>query len=286
MRRRRSRIPAAARSTTRAATRRRALRAAAVVSDGRYGIARNNHNPMELPSTVAQWDGDRLTVWDKVQSIVGAQEAHAKAHGVPVDNVRVISPFVGGAFGSAGQTWPHQLLASFAARQMRRPVKLVLTRKQIYAGIGYRPTSRQRLAIGADRSGRISAIVHEGRTETARYATYEDGLTASPKFMYTSPNMRSTYRVVPLDVNLPTYMRGPGATTGTFALESAMDDLAHRLGMDPDRTSAAQRTRPRPDRRPAVLHPTAHRVPAPGGRRRSAGRGATRRRGRCATVTG
>jgi xanthine dehydrogenase YagR molybdenum-binding subunit len=210
-----------------------ALHGAAVVSDGRYVIARNNHNAMELPATVARWDGDELTVWDKVQSIVSAQEAHAKAHGVPVRSVRVISPFVGGAFGSAGQTWPHQLLASFAARQMRQPVKLVLTRKQVYSGIGYRPTSRQRLAIGADRTGRISAIVHEGRTETARYANYEDGLTASPKFMYTSPNMRSTYRVVPLDVNLPTYMRGPGATTGTFALESAMDDLAHRLGLDP-----------------------------------------------------
>ena len=210
-----------------------ALRASAVVTDRQYAIARNNHNPMELPATVAKWDGDRLTVWDKVQSIVGAQEAHAKAHGVPVDHVRVISPFVGGAFGSAGQTWPHQLLASFAARQVGRPVKLVLTRQQTYAGIGYRPTSRQRMAIGADRSGRIDAIVHEGRTETARYASYEDGLTTSPKFMYTSPNMRSTYRVVPMDVNQPTYMRGPGAVTGTFALESAIDDLADTLGVDP-----------------------------------------------------
>jgi xanthine dehydrogenase YagR molybdenum-binding subunit len=210
-----------------------ALRSAAVVSDDRYSIARNNHNPMELPATVASWDGDRLTVWDKVQSIVSAQEAHAKAHGIATDNVRVISPFVGGAFGSAGQTWPHQLLASFAARQVHRPVKLVLTRKQMYSGIGYRPTSRQRLAIGADRSGRIAVTIHEGRSETARYALYEDGMTASPKFMYTSPNMRSEYRVVPLDVNLPTFMRGPGATTGTFALESAMDDVAHRLGIDP-----------------------------------------------------
>jgi xanthine dehydrogenase YagR molybdenum-binding subunit len=210
-----------------------ALRTAAVVTDRTYAIARNNHNPMELPATVARWDGDRLTVWDKVQSVVGAQEAQAEAHGVPVANVRIISPFVGGAFGSAGQVWPHQLLASFAARKMGRPVKLALTRQQTYAGIGYRPTSRQRLAVGADTSGRIGAIVHEGRTETARYATYEDGLTASPKFMYTSPNMRSTYRVVPLDVNLPTYMRGPGATTGTFALESAMDDLAHQVGVDP-----------------------------------------------------
>ena len=129
-----------------------------------------------LPSTVASWDGDRLTVWDKVQSISGAQEAYADALGVPGDQVRVISPFVGGAFGSAGTTWPHQLLAAFAARQMRRPVKLVLTRKQMYSGIGYRPTSRQRMAIGADRSGRISAIVHEAHTETSRYDAYEDNL--------------------------------------------------------------------------------------------------------------
>jgi xanthine dehydrogenase YagR molybdenum-binding subunit len=185
------------------------LRTASVVTDAQYGIARNNHNPMELPSTVARWDGDRLTVWDKTQAIVAAREAHAEAHGVPVDHVRVISPFVGGAFGSAGQTWPHQVLASFAARVVGKPVKLVLTRQQTYGGVGYRPTSRQRMAIGADRTGRIAAIIHEGRTETARYATYEDGLTASPKFMYASPNMRSTYRVVPLDVNLPTYMRGP-----------------------------------------------------------------------------
>ena len=121
-----------------------ALRGAAVVTDLHYSIMRNNHNPMEIPATVASWDGDRLTVWDKVQSISGAQKTYADAFGVPGDHVRVISPFVGGAFGSAGTTWPHQLLAAFAARQIRRPVKLMLTRKQYYSGIGYRPTSRQR----------------------------------------------------------------------------------------------------------------------------------------------
>ncbi|CAN5175007.1 xanthine dehydrogenase family protein molybdopterin-binding subunit [soil metagenome] len=210
-----------------------ALKAAAVVADLNHSIARNNHNPMELAATLASWDGDHLTVWDKVQGIVSAQEAYATAFGIAPESVRVISPFVGGAFGSAGQTWPHQLLTAFAARQLGKPVKLVLTRKQMYSSIGYRPTSRQRLAIGADRSGRIVAMVHEGHTETARYATYEDNITASPRFMYSCPDMRSVYRVVPLDVNLPTYMRGPGATTGTFALESTMDDLAHRLGMDP-----------------------------------------------------
>lgn len=210
-----------------------ALRSAAVVTDLRYSIMRNNHNPMEIPATVASWDGDRLTVWDKVQSISGAQKSYADAFGVPSDQVRVLSPFVGGAFGSAGTVWPHQLLAAFAARQIRRPVKLLLTRKQYYSGIGYRPTSRQRMAIGADRSGQIGAIVHEAHTETSRYNAYEDNLMTGARFLYSSPNMRSTYRVVPLDINPPTYMRGPGATTGAFALESAIDDLSFRLGMDP-----------------------------------------------------
>jgi xanthine dehydrogenase YagR molybdenum-binding subunit len=210
-----------------------AIRGAPVVTDLQFSIARNNHNPMELPATIARWDGDELTVWDKVQSISSARQNYAQAMGVPPEHVRVVSPFVGGAFGSAGQTWPHQLLAAFAARRMQRPVQLVLTRKQMYSGIGYRPTSRQRMVIGADPSGRISAMIHEGRTETARYGSYEDGLVGNPRFLYRVPNMRSTYRVVPLDVNLPTYMRGPGAVTGSFALESGMDDLANRLGMDP-----------------------------------------------------
>jgi xanthine dehydrogenase YagR molybdenum-binding subunit len=155
-----------------------------VVTDLQFSIARNNHNPMELPATIAKWDGEKLTVWDKVQSISSAQNS-------------------------------------------------VLTRKQMYSVIGYRPTSRQRMAIGADQSGHIVAMIHEGCTETAKYGTYEDGLVGNPRFLYRVPNMRSTYRVVPLDVNLPTYMRGPGAVTGMFALESSMDDLAHRLGMDP-----------------------------------------------------
>ena len=210
-----------------------AIRRASVLTDLQFSIARNNHNPMELPATIAQWDGEKLTVWDKVQSISSARQSYAESMRVPQDHVRVISPFVGGAFGSAGETWPHQLLAAFAARRVQRPVKLVLTRKQMNSAIGYRPTSRQRMAIGADQSGHIGAMIHEGRTETAKYSTYEDGLVGNPRFLYRVPNMRSTYRVVPLDVNLPTYMRGPGAVTGMFALESGMDDLAHRLGMDP-----------------------------------------------------
>ena len=274
------------RPTTPAATPTPRLRAAAVVTDGQYAIARNNHNPMELPSTVAQWDGDRLTVWDKVQAIVGAQEAHAEAHGVPADNVRVISPFVGGAFGSAGQIWPHQLLASFAARQMRRPVKLVLTRKQMYAGIGYRPTSRQRMAIGADRSGRIAVIVHEGtdRDRALRHLR------------------RRPDRVAEVHVHQPEHaLHLPGGAAGRQPADlhaRARGDHAGRSrssrrwttwptvsAMDPDRTAAPQRTRPRPDRRACRSPPAGSPSACAGAPTNSAGRGAIRRRVRCATVT-
>jgi xanthine dehydrogenase YagR molybdenum-binding subunit len=221
-----------------------ALTKAAVVSDLQYSIVRYNHNPMELPATVASWAGDSLTVWDKAQGVNSAQAVYGKAFGIPPERVRVICPFIGGAFGSAGGTWPHQIMAAFAARQVRRPVKLVLTRKQMYTGIGYRPASRQRLAIGADRSGKIATIVHEGRTESARYQLFEDSITGPAKYLYNSPNMRSTYRVVPLDVNVGCPMRGPGATPGTFVLESGIDDLAHRLAIDP----VELRIRNEPDR--------------------------------------
>ena len=211
----------------------RALRAAHTVLDHTFTIARNYHNPIELPSTIARWDGDRLTLWDKTQWAQGNARNVATALGVPPKNVRVICPFIGGAFGSAGRTWPHVILAAFAARAMRRAVKLVLTRRQMYTGIGYRPASRQRFRLGASSDGQISAIVHEGSSETARYTDYDDAGMELSQFLYQSPHMRSSYQLVPLDVHAPTFMRGPGTVTGAFALESTMDDLAHQLGVDP-----------------------------------------------------
>jgi len=211
----------------------RALRAAHTVVDQTFTIKRENHNPMELPSTIARWVGDQLTLWDKTQWVQGTARSVATGLGVPVANVRVISPFVGGAFGSAGMTWQHQILTAFVAREVGRPVKLVLNRRQMYVGIGYRPSSWQRLAMGSSAVGKITAVVHEARTETSRFQLYEDGITALPRFLYDSPAMRSLYRLVLLDVHQPTQMRGPGAVTGAFALESAMDELAHQLGIDP-----------------------------------------------------
>ncbi|SEH91419.1 xanthine dehydrogenase YagR molybdenum-binding subunit [Mycolicibacterium rutilum] len=222
-----------------------ALRGAEVSTDLRFTLARNNHNPMELPSTIARWDGEHLTVWDKVQGITWSQEAYAEAFGLSADQVHVLSPFVGGAFGGAGRTWPHGLLAAYAARELGRPVKVTLTRRQFYTTVGYRPTSRQRLAIGADRSGRITGVIHEGRVEKSRHDGYEDNVTGVPRFMYSAPHLRSTYRTVPLDVNPPTFTRAPGTVSGVFALESALDDLAFRLGMDPIELRA--RNEPRRD---------------------------------------
>ncbi|CAN5682733.1 xanthine dehydrogenase family protein molybdopterin-binding subunit [soil metagenome] len=225
-----------------------ALAAAPVTSDLIYSIARHQHNPMELPATVARWDGDRLTVWDKVQGVASAVGAYSEAFELAEDDVRVISPFVGGAFGQAGLVWPHQLLTALAARQLGRPVKLILTRRQLSMQVGYRPVSRQRLAIGADTAGRIAAIVHDGKVETSRDVSYEDDITPPPRFMYRSPHMRSTYRVVPLDVSPPTWVRGVGKVTSGFALECGIDDLAHQLGVDP----VELRIRNEPDRDPST----------------------------------
>ena len=220
------------------------LASAPVVSDLEYRITRHQHNPMELAATVAQWDGDRLTVWDKVQGIGAAVESYAAAFGLSPDHVRVIAPYVGGGFGQGGLVWPHQLLTALAARHFRRPVKMVLNRRQMSEQLGYRPVSRQRLAVASDRAGRITALVHDSSVETDRAVSYEDDLTPSPKFMYRSPAMRSTYRVVPLDVGAPTWMRGVGKVSAAFALECAIDDLAHRLDLDP----VELRIRNEPDR--------------------------------------
>lgn len=210
-----------------------ALRSAPTAVDSTYTIARNYHNPMEIPATIAAWDGDRLTLWDKVQGVHYSRDAYAEALGIPADSIRVVSPFVGGAFGSAGETWPHQLLAAHAARRVGRPVKLTLTRPQMYAAIGYRPASWQRVAIGAERDGRITTIVHESEVEVSRYGSYEEAPAQGTQFLYSSPAVRTSARVVPLDTSEPTYMRGPGAVTGAFALESALDELAEQLDMDP-----------------------------------------------------
>ncbi|WP_406351916.1 xanthine dehydrogenase family protein molybdopterin-binding subunit [Streptomyces sp. NBC_00658] len=198
-----------------------------------FTISRENHNPIELPSTIARWEGDRLTLWDKSQWVQGAARTVAGALGIPVGNVRVLSEFVGGGFGSAIRAYDHVTLAAFAAREAGKPVKVVLTRRQFYYGTGYRPASRQRLALGANAAGRVDGLLYEVRTETCRYDEYEEGMTDLPKFLYGVPNTSTKYQITAIDAQSPSSMRGPGVVTSAFALETAMDQLAHDLRVDP-----------------------------------------------------
>jgi len=210
-----------------------ALAAAAVKVDVVYDMARENHNPMEPHATVAAWAGDRLTLWSKSQFVVNEQAEIAAVFGLPAGNVQVICPFIGGAFGTSLRTWPHVTLAAIAARQVGRPVKLVLTRRQMFYTTGHRPRTVQRVALGATRDGRLTSLIHEGSAETSRYEQYVEALLSATGFMVACPNVRTGYRIVPLDTATPTYMRGPGEATGMTALECALDELAYALRLDP-----------------------------------------------------
>ncbi|AZP15001.1 xanthine dehydrogenase family protein molybdopterin-binding subunit [Streptomyces aquilus] len=209
------------------------LRGAPVRLDLAYRLARNHHNPMEPHATIARWDGNRLTVWDKTQWVVGTHDELAAVFDLPAESVRIINPFVGGGFGSGLRCWPHTVVAALAARETKRPVKLVLSRRQMYFGTGFRPSYEYRLRLGSDRRGRLTAAIHDIDAETSSYETFTEAVMAAGQMMYSMPNVRQAYRQVALDVNTPIWMRGPGLATASFAIESAMDELAHELGVDP-----------------------------------------------------
>ena len=210
-----------------------ALASAEVKVDQTYVIPRENHNPIEMHATIAAWDGDRLTLWDKTQWVHNVADEIAAVFGIPADNIRVVSPFVGGAFGSGLRTWPHVTLAALGARMAGRPVKLMLSRREMYYGVGYRPHTVQRVALGASRDGRLAAIVHDGYQETSTYEEFSEALLNASRILHSCPNVYTRHRIAPMNVHTPTYMRAPGEASGVFALESAMDELAVALNIDP-----------------------------------------------------
>lgn len=210
-----------------------ALADAPVKVDEIYEIARENHNPMEPHATVAAWNDNRLTLWSKSQFVVNEQAEIAAIFGLPPENVQVICPFIGGAFGTSLRTWPHVTLAAMAARQVGRPVKLALTRKQMFFTTGHRPRTLQQMALAATADGKLTSIVHEGTGETSRYEEFMEALTSVTTFLYSTPNVRTRYRLLPLDIGTPNHMRGPGEASGVFALECAIDELSYKLGIDP-----------------------------------------------------
>lgn len=199
-----------------------------------YTIPTQHHQPMEPHAIVALWEGpDKLTIYDKNQGVKSAQGNLAQAFNLPRDHVKVNAQFIGGAFGSGIRVWPHTVAAVLAAKKLNRPVKLVLGRELMFTSVGYRPYTVQKVAIGADERGLLSAIDHEGVGQTSSYEEHLERTILASRAMYACPNVSTKYKLLSLDVNTPTWMRGPGDATGMFALESAMDELAYALKMDP-----------------------------------------------------
>ncbi|MFO1500650.1 MAG: xanthine dehydrogenase family protein molybdopterin-binding subunit [Verrucomicrobiota bacterium] len=209
------------------------LNNAAVKVDNVYTTPIQHHNPIEPHATVAQWDGDFLSLHDATQHISGVREKVAKIFGVPKGNVHVSCPFTGGGFGCKGQIWSHVVLAALAARQVKRPVKLVLDRPQMFGPVGARPRTHQRVTLGATRAGKLTAIRHEVHANTSVIEDYLESSAFPTRVMYACPNISTRSRLVQLNLGTPTYMRAPGIATGTYAIEVAMDELAYALAIDP-----------------------------------------------------
>ena len=210
-----------------------ALQEADVTVDGTYTTPLETHNAMEPHATIAQWNGDRLTLYDATQYVYGVKRFVAKTLGLADDDVRVVSKFVGGAFGSKGSAWSHVVLAAMAARHVNRPVKIVLTRRQMFGPVGARPYTVQHLVLGARRDGTITAITQDVASSTSTFEDWVESSTLQTRMLYDVPNVQTSQSLVRLNLGTPTFNRGPGESSGTFGLESAIDELAYRLGIDP-----------------------------------------------------
>ncbi|QIX59913.1 xanthine dehydrogenase family protein molybdopterin-binding subunit [Hymenobacter sp. BT18] len=211
-----------------------AYKLGAIKLESEYVIPTEVHHPMELQAITAHWEAaDKLTIYDKTQGTMATRRDFAKEWNLPEENVKVIATFVGGAFGNALHSWPHESAAIIAARVVNRPVKLMLTREQMFTNVGYRPYTWQKLGMSATPDGKITAITHESIGQTSNYEEFTESTLAQTRMMYQAPNVTTRYRLVSLDVCSPIWMRGPGEATGAFALESAMDEMAHMLNLDP-----------------------------------------------------
>ncbi len=211
-----------------------AYKNADIMVEAEYYIPMETHNPMEMHAIIAVWDGDdKLTVYNKTQGPKGVQSSLAKNFDIEEKNVRVVAEYVGGAFGSALRSWPHVPAACIAAKKLKRPVKLMLTREQMFTTVGYRPEAWQKIGIGADKQGKLTGITHHAISNTSQTEDFSEGIVNASQFLYACANVNTSYKILPLDLNTPTWMRGPGPATGCFALESALDELSYKLNIDP-----------------------------------------------------
>ena len=201
--------------------------------EAEYVIAREYHNPMELFATTVVWDGSgKLTIYDKTQGVQNVQRYVCGVFSLKPDDVRVISPYVGGAFGSGLRPQYQVVLATLGALMLKRSVRLTLTRAEMY-GLSYRPETIERIALGANSGGTLDAISYEAIAETSQYEEFSRTDAGWAEQLYASANARYAHKLVSLDVATPGDMRAPGAATGVYALECAMDELAVALKLDP-----------------------------------------------------
>jgi xanthine dehydrogenase YagR molybdenum-binding subunit len=207
---------------------------AEVKIEAEYRMPIEVHNPMEIHAITVKWEGDdKLTVYEKTQTLKSTQQSIARVFGLKEENVHVITQFVGGAFGSAFNTWPHSIAALIAAKKVGKPLKLMITRSEMFTMVGYRPQAIQKIGMGTTKDGRLTGITHEAIAMTASYAGFTEGIVNAARSLYNCPNVTTRYKVYPLDLSQPTWMRGPGETTGAFALESAIDEMAYAVNLDP-----------------------------------------------------
>jgi xanthine dehydrogenase YagR molybdenum-binding subunit len=229
---------------------------APVKIDQHYATPTQHHNPIELFTTSCSWSGDRLTVWEGSQNVTGLKNGLAEQLGMDPDKIRVVSPFIGGAFGSRGSVTQRTALIAVAARRLNRPIKLVVTRDQGFTIATYRAETRHHVRIAADRDGGLVALIHEGEEVTSRPDNYKVAGTDASTRLYACPNIASKVSLVHADRNTPGFMRSPPEVPYLFALESAMDELAV-AGHGPDRAAPAQRHDVRADQRPPLYQPLA-----------------------------
>jgi xanthine dehydrogenase YagR molybdenum-binding subunit len=199
-----------------------------------YRTPRYNHNAIEPHAAIAMWNEDgSLAVLEATQSVDIAGHALARIFGLDPEDVQVLAPFVGGGFGGKGSLWNHTPLCAAAAKAVKRPVKLVLSREGVFRAVGGRTIAEQRVALGAGRDGKLNALIHTGLTATTTHGRYAEQCTFPARHLYGSPNLHIEQKIINLDTVANTWMRAPGESIGTFALESAMDELAYELRIDP-----------------------------------------------------
>jgi xanthine dehydrogenase YagR molybdenum-binding subunit len=210
-----------------------AFDSAPVKIDETYVLSVETHNPMELHATIAKWEGDKVILYESSQGVVNHQHVLSEMLGIPVDQVQVLSPFCGSGFGGKLFPWPHSLLAAMAAKRVNRPVKVQVPRALMFTTVGHRPLTQQRMRLGATQEGKLLSVQHDVLQPTSLVDTYVEACTGVTTMLYSCENLTANQTLIPMNIGTPTPMRGPGIVPGLFPLESAMDELAIKLNMDP-----------------------------------------------------